>query len=67
MRYIALEEAFFIPELGERQPMPKDGVARLPSRWNTDVAERFAARLPDFTEYRLPRWTTPASTCRFCR
>ena len=54
MRYIALEEAFFIPELGERQPMPNDGVARLPTRWNAEVAERFAARLPDFTEYRLP-------------
>jgi len=26
MRYVALEEAFVIPELAERQPMPKDGV-----------------------------------------
>ena len=54
MRYIALEEAFYIPELGERQPMPNDGPTRLPSRWNAEVAERFAARLPDVAEYRLP-------------
>ncbi len=54
MRYIALEEAFFIPELGERQPMTNDGIPQLSSRWNSDVAKRFAARLPDFTEYRLP-------------
>ncbi len=27
---------------------------RLPCRWNSDAATRFAARLPDFTEYRLP-------------
>jgi 2,3-dihydroxybenzoate decarboxylase len=54
VRYIALEEAFFIPELAERQPMSNDGVARLPTRWNSGVAERFATRLPDFTEYRLP-------------
>lgn len=54
MRYIALEEAFYIPELGERQPMTNDGIPQLPSRWNSNAAERFAARLPDFTEYRLP-------------
>src|ERR1700755_2411328 len=54
MRYIALEEAFFIPELGERQPMTNDGIPQLSSRWTSDVAKRFAARLPDFTEYRLP-------------
>lgn len=54
MRYIALEEAFFIPELAERQPMSRDGVPLLPSRFNAEIAQRFAARLPDFTEYRLP-------------
>jgi 2,3-dihydroxybenzoate decarboxylase len=54
MRYIALEEAFYIPELGERQPMTNNGIPKLQSRWNSDAAERFAARLPDFTEYRLP-------------
>jgi 2,3-dihydroxybenzoate decarboxylase len=54
MRYIALEEAFFIPELAERQPMTSDGIPQLPSRWNSDAAKRFAARLPDFAEYRLP-------------
>lgn len=54
MRYIALEEAFVIPELAERQPMPTGGLARMPLRWNADAAERFAARLPDFTGYRLP-------------
>jgi 2,3-dihydroxybenzoate decarboxylase len=54
MRYIALEEAFYIPELGERQPMTNDGIPRLPSRYNSETAQRFAARLPDFTEYRLP-------------
>lgn len=54
MRYIALEEAFFIPELAERQPMPNGGVPKMPGRWNSQAAERFAARLPDFTEYRLP-------------
>jgi 2,3-dihydroxybenzoate decarboxylase len=53
MRYIALEEAFFIPELTERQPMPPDGVPRL-AHFNPDNVNRFAARLPDFTEYRLP-------------
>lgn len=54
MRYIALEEAFYIPELGERQPMTNDGIPQLRSRWNSDAAKRFATRLPDFTDYRLP-------------
>ena len=54
MRYVALEEAFYIPELGERQPMPNDSLTRLPSRWNAEVAKRFAARLPDVAKYRLP-------------
>ncbi len=55
MRYIALEEAFFIPELAERQPMPQQGgMPRLPSRFKTACAERYQRRLPDFTEYRLP-------------
>jgi len=54
VRYVALEEAFVIPELAERQPMPKDGVPAVPSRFRADLVERFAARLPDFTRYRLP-------------
>jgi hypothetical protein len=52
--YIALEEAFFIPELAERQPMPHLGcLAQLPYRLKTESAERFQRGLPDFTEY----WT----------
>jgi 2,3-dihydroxybenzoate decarboxylase len=54
MRYIALEEAFFIPELAERQPMPQVlGVPQLPYRFKSECAERYQRRLPDFTEYRL--------------
>jgi 2,3-dihydroxybenzoate decarboxylase len=44
MRYIALEEAFFIPELAERQPIPT-----LPLTFN----EHIRLRLIDFSEYRL--------------
>jgi 2,3-dihydroxybenzoate decarboxylase len=49
MRYIALEEAFFIAELAERQPMPA-----LPLAFRTEFAEQILCRLTDFTEYRLP-------------
>jgi 2,3-dihydroxybenzoate decarboxylase len=49
MRYIALEEAFFIAELAERQPMPA-----LPLAFRTEFAEHILCRLTDFTEYRLP-------------
>src|SRR5262245_61944047 len=54
MRYIALEEAFFIPELAERQPISdiKDVIQIMP--FKAECAERYLRRLPDFTEYRLP-------------
>lgn len=51
MRYIALEEAFLIPELAERQPT--SGFQRLMKFMKPEHAERFELRLPDFTEYRL--------------
>jgi 2,3-dihydroxybenzoate decarboxylase len=55
MRYIALEEGFFIPELAERQPMPHHvGMPPLPYRFKTEFGERVQRRLPDFSEYRLP-------------
>jgi 2,3-dihydroxybenzoate decarboxylase len=53
VRYIALEEAFFIPELAERQPTPPGGTPQFPSRFKTGFAERVTLRLPDFTHYRL--------------
>jgi 2,3-dihydroxybenzoate decarboxylase len=53
MRYIALEEAFFIPELAERQPTPPGGVPRT-AHFNPQATDRFAARLPDLAQYRLP-------------
>lgn len=49
MRYIALEEAFSIPELDDHRPSFW-GELRFSQRYATD----FARRLPDFTEYRLP-------------
>jgi len=48
MRYIALEEAFFIPELAERQP-----ILALPLTFKTEFAEHIRPRLTDFSEYRL--------------
>jgi 2,3-dihydroxybenzoate decarboxylase len=54
MRYIALEEALFIPELAERQPRPQRGVPRLPSRFKSERAESYQRRPADFNEYRLP-------------
>src|ERR1700677_67729 len=48
MRYIALEEAFFIPELAERQPKPA-----LPLTFKPEFAEHIRPRLTDFSEYRL--------------
>jgi 2,3-dihydroxybenzoate decarboxylase len=54
MRYIALEEAFFIPELAELQPK-SDGQRFLQSlKFKTGYAEHIQGRLSDFTEYRLP-------------
>jgi 2,3-dihydroxybenzoate decarboxylase len=49
MKYIALEEAFSIPELANRLPLAGFGM-RLSQRY----AEDWSRRLPDFTEYRLP-------------
>ena len=54
MRYIALEEAFFIPELAELQPTSDSQRFLQPLRFKTEYAERFQSRLSDFTEYRLP-------------
>jgi 2,3-dihydroxybenzoate decarboxylase len=54
MRYIALEEAFFIPELAELQPM--SDVRRLAPLlgFKPESLEKYKRRLTDFTEYRLP-------------
>ncbi len=54
MRYIALEEAFFIPELAERQPM--SDIRRLAPLlgFRLESLEKYERRLSDFTEYRLP-------------
>lgn len=49
MSYIALEEAFSIPELDDHRPSFWSDV-RISQRYGTE----FARRLPDFTEYRLP-------------
>jgi 2,3-dihydroxybenzoate decarboxylase len=49
MRYIALEEAFSISGLDDRQPSPWLGLP-LSQRHLAD----WARKLPDFTEYRLP-------------
>jgi 2,3-dihydroxybenzoate decarboxylase len=55
MRYIALEEAFFIPELSQRQPIATIfDMPALQHRFKTDNAERCQRRLTDFTDYRLP-------------
>jgi 2,3-dihydroxybenzoate decarboxylase len=48
MKYIALEEAFSIPDL-DRQPF-----ARSDSRRVRRLVEDWSRKLPDFTEYRLP-------------
>jgi 2,3-dihydroxybenzoate decarboxylase len=54
MGYIALEEAFFIPELAERQPM--SDIRRLAPLlgFRPESLENYEGRLSDFTEYRLP-------------
>ncbi len=49
MRYVALEEAFSIPELAGHQPPPWTGLAM-----KRDYLQDWACKLPDFTEYRLP-------------
>ncbi|OMC43035.1 amidohydrolase family protein [Mycobacterium sp. IS-1264] len=50
MRYIALEEAFFIPELADLQPAHQ----RLMQHFQPALREECERRLSDFTEYRLP-------------
>jgi 2,3-dihydroxybenzoate decarboxylase len=54
MRYIALEEAFFIPELAERQPMSDSRRFLETLGFKPGIGERYQSRLTDFTEYRLP-------------
>jgi hypothetical protein len=49
MRYIALEEAFSVPELPDRRPSPWLGLPL-----SQHYLEDWARRLPDFNEYRLP-------------
>jgi 2,3-dihydroxybenzoate decarboxylase len=49
MKYIALEEAFAIPDLAQRQPK-----TTLKIRVSPELAKRGQVRLADFTEYRLP-------------
>ena len=49
MRYIALEEAFFIPELADIQPSHNE----LLGMFNPSSVEHFQHRLSDFTGYRL--------------
>jgi 2,3-dihydroxybenzoate decarboxylase len=49
MRYIAIEEAFSIPELTDRQPSPWPA-----NRFSPRHLADWARKLPDFTEYRLP-------------
>ncbi|MCV7410205.1 amidohydrolase [Mycobacterium florentinum] len=51
MRYVALEEAFFIPELAERQPTTQH--QQLQKRMTPECARRCALRLPDLGEHRL--------------
>lgn len=49
MRYIALEEAFSIPELEARQPaLPDRG------RFKPEYEDAWSRKLADFTEFRLP-------------
>jgi 2,3-dihydroxybenzoate decarboxylase len=50
MRYIALEEAFFISELADMQPI---GHQRLMQSFKPGLSERYERRLTDFSEYRL--------------
>lgn len=49
MRYIALEEAFFIPELADLLPAHRQLMRLL----RPEFGERYERLLPDFTEYRL--------------
>ena len=49
MKYIALEEAFSIPELTDRQPPPWPA-----NRFSQRHLADWARKLPDFTGYRLP-------------
>lgn len=52
MRYVALEEAFTIPNLPELSP--GDALKTLGISLRPDLAEEFAKKLPDFSQYRIP-------------
>jgi len=54
MRYIALEEAFVIPELVERLPMSDSRRLLQSLGFKPGMGEHYERRLTDFTEYRLP-------------
>ena len=54
MRYIALEEAFFIPELAELQPMSDTRPLMQSLGFKAGISEQCERRLADFTEHRLP-------------
>jgi len=54
MRYIALEEAFYIPELSELQPMSDIKHLAPLLGFKPEQLEKYERRLTDFTEYRLP-------------
>jgi 2,3-dihydroxybenzoate decarboxylase len=54
MRYIALEEAFSIPELDELQPVSNSRGFLQSLGFKRGYAEQIQSRLADFTEYRLP-------------
>ena len=54
MRYIALEEAFFIPELAKRQPTSDPRSLAPLLGFKPGLLEKSDSRLIDFTEYRLP-------------
>jgi 2,3-dihydroxybenzoate decarboxylase len=49
MGFIALEEAFRVPGLADRQPPSAHKIPMLPER-----QEMYARKLPDLTEYRIP-------------
>jgi 2,3-dihydroxybenzoate decarboxylase len=54
MRYIALEEAFFIPELADLKSASNNRGFLQSLGFKSGYAEQIQRRLTDFTEYRLP-------------
>jgi 2,3-dihydroxybenzoate decarboxylase len=61
MRYVALEEAFSIPELDGHQPPPWPE-----NRFSQRSLADWARRLPDFTEFRLPEMDAARIDVRCC-